>query len=46
MWKIDFPGNRLCSKGMKAIEFYSITKRLYWRTILNSDRKRRRENVM
>jgi tetratricopeptide (TPR) repeat protein len=28
MWKIDFSGNGLCSEGMKALEFYSRTKRL------------------
>ncbi|XP_058755578.1 ethylene-overproduction protein 1-like [Vicia villosa] len=28
MWKIDFSKNGLCSEGMKALEFYSRTKRL------------------
>lgn len=28
MLKIDFSGNGLCSEGMKAVEFYSRTKRL------------------
>ncbi|CAI8596985.1 unnamed protein product [Vicia faba] len=28
MWKIDFSRNGLCYEGMKALEFYSRTKRL------------------